>query len=116
MPDATVSLTVSLPGGILLFHSGQTGSTCPGATCGVFTTPFVGDPSVRSIYRIDVSASKPGYSPGNGAGSVIVTPAPNDPNEFTRVTTTIPGFEAVAVLAAIGAAVLILRMRNRREG
>lgn len=116
VPDASVSLTASLPGGILLFHSGLTGSTCPGATCGVFTTMFFGDPSVRSIYRIDVSASKPGYSPGNGAGSVIVTPAPNDPDEFTRVTTVIPGFETVAVLAAIGAAVLILRMRSRREG
>jgi hypothetical protein len=116
VPDADVSLTLSLPGGELGSYSGRTGSTCPGTACGVFTTTFEANPSVRSIYRIDTSASKPGYAPGAGAGSVIVTPAANDPNKFTRVTTTIPGFETFAVLAAIGAAVVILRMRSRREG
>jgi len=110
VPDADVSLTISLPGGELDRYSGRTGAT------GTFTATFEANPSVRSIYRIDVTSSKPGYAPGVGAGSVIVTPAANDPNQFTRVTTTIPGFEAIAVLAAIGAAVVILRVRSRREG
>ena len=115
--DVDVSLRLSLPGGTLSPYTGRTGSTCPSATCGVFTSAFVGNPSVRSIYRIDVSASKPGYVPFTGpGGSVIVTPPPNDTTKFTRVTTTVPGFETLAVLAAIGAAVAVLRWRNRREG
>ncbi len=112
VPDADVSLSISLPGGQLNPSTGRTGSN------GVFTATFTANPSVRSIYRIDVTASKPGYAPGAGAGSVIVTPAPNDPDKFTRVTTIIPGFETIAVLGAIGAAVVILRVRSRtrREG
>src|SRR3989454_4250030 len=116
VPDADVSLSLSLPGGTLSPYSGRTGTTCPGATCGVFTSTFVGNPTVRSIYRIDVSASKAGYTPTTGTGSVIVTPPPNDTTKFTRVTTTVPGFETLAVLAAIGAAVAVLRWRSRREG
>ena len=114
--DVDVSLHLSLPGGTLTPSSGRTGA-CPGPTCGTFASVFVGNPSVRSIYRIDVSASKPAYVPFTGAGgSVIVTPLPNDTTKFTRVTTTVPGFETLAVLAAIGAAVAVLRWRSRREG
>ena len=111
VPNADVSLHLSLPAGTLSPYSGRTGST------GVFTSNFTGNPTVRSIYRIDVSASKAGYVPFTGpGGSVIVTPPPNDTTKFTRVTTTVPGFETLAVLAAIGAAVAVLRWRSRREG
>ncbi len=94
---ADVSLTVSLPGGRLVASSGRTNGA------GLFTTTFSAYPSVRSIYRIDVA-------------SVIVTPAPNQPSDYPHVSTTIPGFEALAVIGAIGAAVAVLRWRSRREG
>ena len=113
--DADVSMSVSLPGGQLLAYSGRTGS-CPSTTCGTFSTTFKGYPTVRSIYRIDASASKAGYAPGSGAGSVIVTPPQNTADQFQRVTVTVPGFETLAVIGAIGAAIAILRWRSRREG
>ena len=108
--NAAVSLTVSLPGGRLTSSSGATNAA------GIFTTSFTASPSVRSIYRIDVMASRAGFSAGSGAGSVIVTPAPNVPSDYKHVSTTIPGFEALAVIGAIGAAVAVLRWRSRREG
>ena len=110
VPGASVTLTVALPGGELGAQTGQTDAS------GVFSTTFKASPSVRSLYRVDVSASKAGYAPGSGAGSVIVNgPAP-DPAKFQRVTVALPGFETLAVIAALGAAVFILRWRNRREG
>ena len=108
--DAELTLAVSLPGGELVAQTGRTDAS------GVFSTSFQASPTVRSLYRIDVSASKAGYTPGTGTGSVIVNAPAPDPAKFQRVTVALPGFEALAVLAAIGVAVGVLRWRNRREG
>ena len=105
---ADVTLTVSVPGGALTAYSGQTD------TAGEFTTRFTARPSAQSLYGINAVASKAGYSSGSGTGSVIVSPPPNQ--DYTHITVPIPGFETVAVIAALGAAVAILRWRNRREG
>jgi hypothetical protein len=108
--DANVTLTVSLPGGALGAYTGRTD------TNGVLSTTFKASPTVRSLYRIDVSASKAGYASGTGTGSVIVNAPPTDSGKFQRVTVALPGFETIAVIAAIGAAVAVLRWRSRREG
>ncbi len=108
--DANVTLTVFLPGGELGAHTGRTDAT------GAFSTTFKASPSVRSLYRIEASASKAGYAAGTGTGSVIVNAPPTDLANFQRVTVALPGFETIAVIAALGAAVAVLRWRSRREG
>ncbi len=109
---ANVTLSVSLPGATLGAYSGTTDAS------GSFSTTFRASPSVRSIYRIDVSVSKAGYTPGEGTASVIVTPTPIQPSDYKTVdiVQNVPGFEALFVVAAIGAAVALLRLRRRREG
>ena len=110
--NANVTLSVSLIGGRLGAYTGNTNPS------GVFTTTFTGTPNQRSIYRIDVAVSRAGYAPGSSTASAIVTAPPTEPEEYTQINLTqnVPGFEAVVVLAALGAAVAILRWRNRREG
>ena len=108
--NADVTLGVSLPGGKLAAYSGQTNSN------GDFATTFTASPTARSLFRLDASASKAGYLSGSGIGSVIVNPPANQPSDFPHVSTTIPGFETVAVIAALGAVVAVLRWRSRREG
>ena len=109
---ADVTLTVSLPGGTLAAYSGTTDGS------GAFHTTFSATPSVRSIYRIDVDATMAGYAPGARSGSVIVSPRPIQASDYQTINViqNVPGFETLAVIAAIGAAVALLRWRRRREG
>jgi hypothetical protein len=116
VPDANVSLSLSLPGGVLGTYSGTTAAT--GTGLGTFSTTFTASPSIRSIYRIDVAVSKAGYAPGSGTISVLVSPKKNVATDFqsVNVVQNVPGFEALVFIGALGAAVAIVRWRQRREG
>ncbi len=111
--DANVSLSLSLPGGVLGAYSGTTA-----AGVGTFSTTFTASPSIRSIYRIDVTVQKTGYAPGSDTISVLVSPKKNVATDFqsVNVVQNVPGFEALVFIGALGAAVAIVRWRQRREG